>query len=169
MIMFLLVLWGLSRLCTHCNENFPSKTILHKHLKNCYCQRSQTPTPALAIAASLPDIPIVESTATPTGLGTGFGFGGWSYATIAITLKPGPLGGISEPDSRGCLDTGFGVTLINCDWLMRQLPKQLIAKMVTLLKVRGIGSTKHETDEYVIVSLYLIGENHEGSPTYVCI
>lgn len=74
---------------------------------------------------------------------------------------------IQRPDSCGCFDTSFGVTFINYNWLIHQLSKQLIAKIVTLLKIRSTDSIKYKTDKYMIVLLYLIRENHKKFLMYI--
>ena len=62
----------------------------------------------------------------------------------------------------GCMDTGCGAMLIDRDWLKAQLPKAKILKMATSLKVRGIGTSKHKTDKYVLKALYFFAINNEG-------
>lgn len=58
---------------------------------------------------------MVKSIAIPIKLETRFGFGVWSYKTIAIILKLGLLRKIRELDFCACLNTSFGVMLINCN------------------------------------------------------
>jgi len=54
-----------------------------------------------------------------------------------------------------CLNTGYSVSLIDRQFLLRNLPKVQIHKMATLINVRGIGANKHQTNEYVILLIYL--------------
>ena len=142
------------------------------------------PASTLAIAESTPPettgIPVVESTAPKTDLGLGYAFRNWNYTMVSVSLKIDILTGtdlsVTEHfhDSRnlpieanwihardsintvhnGCMDTGCGATLINRQLLMTQLPQVKILKMATPLKVRGIGASKHETDEYIVEPLY---------------
>ncbi len=42
--------------------------------------------------------------------------------------------------------------------VIKSLPELKVAKMASPLKVRGVGSTKHETDEYVSVTIYFPGQ-----------
>ncbi len=71
-------------------------------------------------------------------MGSGLAFRGWTYATAAVTFVPQVFPLESDPSTTACLDIGCGVTLIDKDWLLRQLPDQTIKEMSTLLKVRGI-------------------------------
>lgn len=58
-----------------------------------------------------------------------------------------------------CLDTGYGVTLVDRTWLLQKLPIVKLSKMSTLLKVRGIGSSKNESDEFALTALFFIGKD----------
>lgn len=44
--------------------------------------------------------------------------------------------------------------LVNWDWLAHQLFSQLISKMSTPLKVKGIGISEYKTNEYFTAFLY---------------
>ena len=157
---------GVESVCSHCHSAFPSKTLLHKHLKGCSVRPAQSHR---SLHLPLPTVSIVESTSLASGIGTGFGFRGWSYASVLVALTPGPPPDIVNPDALGCLDTGCAVTLIDRERLARLLPDQPINKMATPLSVRGIGSSKHETGEYVCAPLYLIGTKDDDSPAYACL
>ena len=54
-------------------------------------------------------------------------------------------------------DTGCGVTFINRAWLFSLLPDVLISKMATLLKVRGVRSSRYKISEYITILIYLPG------------
>ncbi len=147
---------GVETVGANCKKVFSSKTILHKQLVVCFHLLTNTISHSVPVQA--PDtatvatfltpnpaplnISVIRSVSTPAGFSTGFSFRGWSYATVAVAFSPTTYND-ADPDSRGCLDTGCGVTLIDRNWLACQLPSVSISKMATPLKVRGIGSSKH--------------------------
>lgn len=59
--------------------------------------------------------------------------------------------------------------LVDQDWLKTQLPEAKILKIVILLKVRGIGTSKHETDKYVLEALYFPAISDKGQQVIACI
>ncbi len=61
------------------------------------------------------------------------------------------------------------MTLVDKDWLLRQLPDQKIKEMSTPLKVREIGTSKHKSAQFTEVSLFLLGESNEGQKVYASI
>ena len=67
------------------------------------------------------------------------------------------------------LDTGYRVTLIDHQQLRKLLPGATLSKIALPLKVRGVGSSQHETSEYLITPTYLLGFNSKGNKvlTYV--
>lgn len=52
-------------------------------------------------------------------MGSGLAFREWTYATTAITLDPRVLLLELDVSAIACLDTGYGVILIDKDWLLR--------------------------------------------------
>lgn len=70
---------------------------------------------------------------------------------------------------RDCIDMDFEVILNEKSWLEHQLFGQLISRMTFLLKIHGIDLLKYETDEYVTVPLYLLGEKNNGAKSYTFI
>jgi len=42
-----------------------------------------------------------------------------------------------------CLNIGYSVSLIDRQFLLRNLPKVQIHKIATLINIRGIGTNKH--------------------------
>ena len=102
-------------------------------------------------------------------MGSGLAFREWTYATAAVTLVPQVMPLDSDPSATACLDTGCGVTLVDKDWLLRQLPDQKIKEMSTPLRVREIGASKHESAQFAELSLFLPGENEEGQKVYASI
>lgn len=182
---------GIETFCRNCDDTFPSKSQLHKHLrKGCPARkeadssesrdqsRNQDPSAqellegrarpsSKELLANLGEaesdsaaigIPrIVESAASTAEQGTGFGFRSWNYAMAKIRLTK------SGQDDDVCLDTGCGVTLIDRLWLRKLLPEAVIATMASPLRVRGVGSSQHETSEYLVTPCYFPGVDDQGN------
>ncbi len=156
---------GIETSCTKCRATFPSKSKLHYHLKG-VCQEVTSPfrPPELASA-----IPIIPSKTVHQSFSSGLAFRGWTYATATVTLAPDHLPPDSNLKSTACLDTGYGVTLVDKNWLTKNLPTQKISTMSTPLKVRGIGASKHESREFAALSLYFPEKNNAGQLVYASI
>lgn len=149
--------------CRNCNESFPSKTKLHKHLRTDCTKKSSTISsaskvlsmdahPAAQYEPPLPSHPpIVESDARNDEVASGFAFRGWDYVKLDVRLEP------DGKDGDSCGDTGCGLSLTDEDWLKQMLPEQPILKMASPVQVRGVGATKHNTDAYIILSIYIKG------------
>ncbi len=156
---------GIEAVCSKCRSSFPSKSKLHPQIKfGCVGEASPSASPQPSSS-----IPVIVSKAVHTSLGLGFSFRGWTYATTAVTLAPEHLPQSSDPDSTTCLDTGYGVTLVDKHWLLKHLPDQKINTMSTPLKVRGIGALKHESSEFADLSLYFPGKNSVGDLVYAAL
>ena len=72
----------------------------------------------------------------------------------------------SDPSTTACLDTSCSVTLVDKNWLLRQLSDQKIKEMSTPLKVRGIEASKHESAQFAELSLFLPGEDDKRQKVY---
>ena len=185
--------------CKHCNELFPSRNRLHKHLKKgCKTTTKSSTTKAEEPKSSAPPTPepvdssptpappsvdpispptpiapkIVESTASKSDFGLGFGFRGWNFAMTSVSLlKDTFMDPTSEASATqtGCIDTGCGPTLVDKEWLLENVPDVKIEKMATPLKVRGIGASRHQTDEYVTHPLYFPAQDEAGQSIIACI
>ena len=189
---------GIETYCRCCEEPFSSKNKLHKHLKSgCEgksksrelsknsTKSSANPDHSLS---KIPDnssqeLPgnssrtccagssgndvsrppkIVNSQASGAELGNGFAFRSWTYAMIPAKLDPEKI----EEDV--CADTGCGVSLIDREWRTQQAPETAISKMATPLRVRGVGSSHHETSEFVTQHIYLPAIDDQGNPILAC-
>lgn len=167
---------GIETFCRNCDETFPSKSKLHKHLrKGCTNEDSsacKSVLPAKELLANLGEseshstavgIPrVVESTASTSEQGSGFGFRSWNYAMAKVRLTK------TGTDDNVCLDTGCGVTLIDRLWLANLLPNARISKMASPLRVRGVGSSQHETSEYLVTPCYFPGIDKHGNEVLAC-
>ena len=175
--------------CRWCRQAFQSNNALHQHIRD-GCPRarrtglaaknskplpsaagnsrplptadSQQQSTAESAAAGdiIPDTTsevILSNTDSASDIGTGYGFRGWTYAKAEVTLSP-----TGQPET-GCLDTGAGVTLSDRDFYKRQNPNGTIRTMATPLKVRGLGTHRHESSEYAICDIHLKGEK-DGKP-----
>lgn len=106
---------------------------------------------------------IIKSDSAGNELGTGFAFRSWTYAMTGVALTS------ARQEEDVCLDTGCGVSLIDRDWRARQAPDTVVSKMTSPLKVRGVGSSKHETSEYITQDLYFPGTDAKGNEVLACI
>lgn len=158
---------GIESLCRKCGAPFSLKSLLHKHLKDGCVSLLQPSLPGAPVPTS--PIPIIISKSVVPAMGSGLTFRGWTYATAAVTLVPRVLPLETDPSATACLDTGCGVTLVDKDWLLRQLPHQKIKEMSTSLKVRGIGTSKHKSAQFAEVSLFLSEESDKGQRVYASI
>lgn len=144
------------------HSSFFSKSKLYKHIKT-GCIREVLTSSFTQLSSS---ILVIASTAIYQLFDLSLAFRSWIYATIAITLDPHRLPQNSDPESMACFDTGCKVTLIDKGWLLRYFPKQKISTMSTLLKVRGIRASRHESKEFVALSLYFLGKNSARKLVY---
>ena len=65
------------------------------------------------------------------------------------------------------IDTRYSVTLINKSKLLLELLDIYITKMSISLKVRGVGTSKYKTLEYVIISIYFLGVNNKNNSLFL--
>lgn len=80
-----------------------------------------------------------------------YDFRGWHYATIEVKFTmTGPLHTI-------CLDTDCTMSLIDRVFLAKEIPEATIRRMASSISVRGIGTTNHSTNEYVLLDIYIPG------------
>lgn len=174
---------GIQVTCHNCGVHFSSKTKLHKHLRTQTCTPTCPSPPIFPIHMAesvsltkplmepqkdqkddeISSIEIVESSATDRPIGTGFSFRGWNYARFSLRFQP------TSKDEEGCADTGTGVTLADKSWMLRQIPDLEIKKMSSSLRVKGLGSSMHNTDEYVLVPMYLPAKKEDGVKVLCCI
>ena len=158
---------GIHTACRNCTTSFNSKSKLHKHLREgCLLKAAEKPSathqqtvPLIlpTFSASSHQLDIVESDATDTpNLGTGLAFRGWNYAHISVRLRS------EANDEEACMDTGCGVTLADKPWLLTLLPLVDIRRMASPLRVKGLGSAMHDTDEYVLVPIYIPAVRKDG-------
>ncbi len=157
---------GIESICDRCTSAFPSRSALHKHIRN-----GCIPVEAVAETGPSPSSarPILKSTAKLSAPGSGLAFSGWNYVTTSITFDPAALPSPADPDGSVCLDTGCGVTLVDRDWLTKKLPSQKISTMPVPLKVRGIGASKHESGHFALTTLYIPGTDEKGREVYASI
>lgn len=157
--------------CRRCHAIFLSKNELHRHLGNpgrgrqaqtSSCLGYPIKDPAIYPASaetsteapSQPSSKIIKSSANSAlEVGTGHAFRQYHYAMAAIQLD------LEKDPENGCLDTGCSVTLMDRVFLAKTRPGLTIQTMASPITVRGLGSNKHQTSEYVVTSLYLPSED----------
>jgi hypothetical protein len=150
--------------CSLCDESFPSRTKLFKHLKNAkpdHDRKKKSPD-LIDKLMQEHDLQEVVSSAPPLSIGTGLGYRGYTYLIVHLRLtKDGPI-------DTTCWDTGCNASLIDRSWLKRMSPGSEIRTMATALTVKGIEGNSHDTSEYVILNLRVPGYNRESTePTEV--
>jgi len=147
--------------CRDCHQSFESRNALFRHLRSgtakiarCPMGKATAKSPTAMLAkpsGELPKITPTNPVAAAKDIGTGYGFRNWHYVTAKARLSdeatPEPI----------CLDTGCSVTLLDRTFFKSQHTKVEIRTMATPIPVRGIGSDKHMTSEYVIVPIHLAG------------
>ena len=155
-------------MCDCYSTSFQSRFAFYWHIKsgcNILVRRAMEET-----SSDLPSSrAILCSTAKLSTPGSGFTFRGWSYATTSITFDPAILPVISNPDTSVCLDTGFGVSLVDKAWLAKKHPSQKVNTIPIPLKVRGIGASRHKSGEFALTTLYMLGFDKESSEVYMCV
>ena len=155
-------------MCDRYSASFQSCSALYRHIKS-GCNALERI--AVVKTGSDPPFsrPILCSAAKLSAPSSGLAFRGWSYATSLITFDPALLPAVSDPDTSVCLDTGCGVSLVDKTWLAKKHSSQKISTMPVPLKVRGIGTSRHESNEFALTALYIPGLDREGSEVYACI
>ncbi len=155
---------GIELVCNRCTSAFPSRSALHKHIKN-GCIPFQEAVAEMGPSPSFAR-PILKSTARLSAPGSDLAFRGWNYVTTSITFDPVALPSPTDPDGSVCLDTGCEVTLVDRDWLTKKLLSQMISTMPVPLKVRGIGTSKHESGQFALTMLHIPGTDDKGREVY---
>lgn len=59
--------------------------------------------------------------------------------------------------------------MVDKAWLTKKHLSQKISTMPVLLKVRGIGVSRHKSEEFAFTALYMPGLDQKGSEIYACI
>lgn len=112
---------------------------------------------------------ILKSTAKLSASGSDLTFRDWNYVTTSITFDLIALLSLIDSNGLVCLDTGCGVTLMDRDWLAKNLPLQKISIIPVPLKVRGIGALKHELKDFTLTTIYILGIDEKDCEIYVSI
>ena len=151
-----------------CKKTFKFKNELHTHLQNDHGIKKGGDEHALSeknakavssIDASSPPIvetnhvKIVKSSIQKLNVMKGYTFRGWKYATAKARFT------VNRELQDMCLDTGCIMSLINRQFLKSQSTGTLVEKISTLIKVKGIGSIIHQSDEYALLDVYLPGDS----------
>ena len=157
--------------CRHCLTMFSSKNELHKHLGNsgkgrranassCPGHPSKEPEaysqePEAYPTHPFPEAKVIKSSVDSVSeVGTGQAFRQYHYAMAAIKLK------LENDADNGCLDTGCSVSLMDRSWLVKANPELSVKTMASPITVRGLGSNRHQTSEYVVTPLLFPGNDN---------
>lgn len=163
--------------CRRCHAQFYSKNFLHKHVRD-GCQMLQKPSPKPIVRLPKPSpkppadpdeahinhaygsVEVIKSTARkPTTSVPKHLLRLYYYLRALVKLSPFAIAELV------CWDTGCSVTLIDRSFLRTQLPEHKILEKDSPLVVRGIGSNKHTTAEYVNLDIYVPGHHEtDGRP-----
>lgn len=172
--------------CRTCFAHFTSNNKLHHHLRKDNCKHNTPFAHTIITASSLPPTLTIStlsstSSSTPAStslklsirkviestvnlnqeIGTGYGFRGWKHTTGIVSFYE--TEDSFNPESC-CFDSGAGITLVDREFFRRQAGHKIsICTMATPITVRGIGITKHATDEYAIVPFMFEGTQKEQS------
>ena len=95
-------------------------------------------------------ISVVESTTVNLDLSNSFAFRIQIYIIAAIKLYP-----ITKYEINIYIDNRYSITFINIFQFLSILTNIHITKILTPLKVRDVGISKHETLKYVTILIYL--------------
>ena len=177
---------GDSPVCRKCQKEFSSNNQLHAHLKEKSCRRTapskntgkipreknpmldlpleesiQTSKKMLLEKASVPEkLELIES-AAPANPNNGMTFRSWHYLTGLFSLS------LEAPPESGCLDTGCPMSMGDRVFLKRLVPSFSTKKHTAPITLRGIGSNRHSTDEWITLSFFMKGETPEGKPVMI--
>ena len=161
------------RTCRNCSSIFSSGNLLHKHLRGKDCSKKHTiETHQSDQARQLSQAAVLKPTRSyfalldtcesvkrynirkrpaPSQIGDGKVFRKFHYATCRALLS---LNSVLE---QICLDSGCTMTIGDREWIKKLRPDLEIHRMKDPITVRGIGTAKYPTDEYVILNIYIPG------------
>ena len=144
--------------CRKCYKAFDSNNCLYCHLRTrCNIPSSTVAESTVVIkAASTTDAALTTDAARTkliklTALDTqteGYTFRGYYFATTEILLQ------LHSKLHSLCLDSGYTISLIDRQFLLREIRNVAIKKIPTLINVRGIGNKKYNASEYTQVQFF---------------
>ena len=148
--------------CERCYTVFPSRNKLFEHLRAACWKKPSTElasssvraNPGVAVWGAVPEdakMEVIKSTATPVS-GTGDAFKSWHYAVTQVYWTPDCLSGHNI-----CVDSGCGMSIIDRKFLST-LSGYEIKHMGSKVRIRGIGSQIHLSDEFIVLTFYLRGK-----------
>lgn len=154
--------------CLVCNVPFPSKNLLHRHLRSCLPPlpanqldqvlryNSKSTDVFLSNAELVQQTPrVIPSQAMPSS-SPGLGFRSWHYATVYASLQ------LHAKSDAWCIDSGCTMSLIDREYLKLHLPNFPISQSSQPITVRGIGDRRHPCSEYVALKIYIAGKDDKG-------
>lgn len=150
--------------CKKYKSIFPFISLLYNYFKLNNTEQNQASDITLLSIRVLPSI--IKSTASTKAVGSEYAFRGWNYITVIVCYILGKISLHTNMTTWCCFNIGYGVTFIDCIWLLKNASTEKIVKMATLLNIKGIKFLKHELDKFVAMFLYFFDTNLIKRPTY---
>jgi hypothetical protein len=129
-----------------CQMSFTTRNKLYRHLKD----RAHFVDAVIPTYHVTPGItPTVVVPSRKPHVGTGYAFRGYKYAEVRIRSSP------EEEDQWVCVDSGCGMTMADEAWIKSNFPQVHIASMRNAVKVQGIASDSHSTNDYTVIKVVM--------------
>lgn len=146
--------------CRDCQDSFQSSNKLFQHIEKSHdseCRTRQEPATAFHAdetvlhSDQIIDGPeLIESDAGAVA-DTGLAFRSYHYATVLLGFA------WQGSSYTVCVDTGCTMTLFDRKFLNDLALGLTIKKARALISVRGVGTARHLTDDYLLMDLYIKG------------
>ena len=105
-------------------------------------------------------LPVIKSD-TPKLDMKGMAFRIWHFLTALCNFD------IGRTEVPICLDTGCSMSLVDRRFLKSHVPGIIIQKQSLTVNLRGIGSNRHSTDEYVNITFFMKAITPESKWVYL--
>ena len=127
---------------------------------------SESSQPNIVMSAELtsssisPEFIIIRSNVDSSAdIDTGYGFRDWNYAKVKISFV------VVAVSKDVCLDIDASVSFMNRNFFKTQTFNISIRIMTSSLQVRGLGTNRHESWEYVICDIHMPGTKDDQKIT----
>lgn len=156
--------FGMESIYHRCKLTFLFKSLIYKHLKSNCIRQNQENNTALSLVPIF--FSVIKFTTSIKTIGSGYAFMGLNYVTAIVCLILGKIPLYTDVNLLCCLDIGCGVIFVDRTQLLKKALTEKILKIATLLKVRGIGSSKYKSDKFISMSLYFPSIDSTNHPAY---
>ena len=92
---------------------------------------------------------VVSSKSSSPTTGTGLDFRSYNYVELKIQFRPDKC-----PGQWGCLDSRCGMSLIESEFMTKELPNATIEACPLKVDMRGIGKNRHQSDKLIVLEFY---------------